>query len=133
LTRDFSSGFIFSASRSSGPGGQNVNKVSSKIELRFQIDGSQLLSDEEKEIIKEKLKNKISNDGYLILSCQTEKSQLQNKEKCIEKFYRLLEKALSKPKTRKPTKPGKQAIRKRLESKKQQSEKKATRSKNIRF
>jgi ribosome-associated protein len=133
LSKDLSSGFIFSASRSSGPGGQNVNKVSSKIELRFHIDNSQQLSDEEKEKIKEKLRNKISNDGYLILSCQTEKSQVQNKEKCIEKFYRLIEKALTKPKIRKPTKPGKQAIRKRLESKKQQSEKKATRSKNIRF
>ncbi|RPH34352.1 MAG: aminoacyl-tRNA hydrolase [Bacteroidales bacterium] len=125
--RDFYSEFTFSASRSGGPGGQNVNKVSSKIELRFNVSESILLSIEEKEIIHVKLANKINNEGELVLVCQTERSQLANKEKVIEKFYSLISKALTTQKKRKPTKVPFKAKAKRLEEKRQKSEKKTLR------
>ncbi len=125
--RDFYSEFKFSASRSGGPGGQNVNKVSSKIELRFNVLESPLLSIGEKEIIQKKLENKINIEGELVLVSQSERSQLANKEKVIEKFYVLISKALTIQKKRKPTKPSKSAKEKRLESKKINSEKKNSR------
>jgi len=125
--RDFSSEFTFATSRSSGPGGQNVNKVNSKVELRFAVDQSTLLSDREKQIILSKLKNRINNDGELIITVQTDRSQLKNKEEAIEKFHELLNKALTPRKPRRATRPTKASIEKRLEIKKQNSEKKALR------
>lgn len=125
----FESEILFSASRSSGPGGQNVNKVSTKVELRFNIPNSNLLSDTEKEILLEKLKNKINNEGDLILVSQEGRSQLKNKEKVLEKFYELIEKTLTPPKKRKPTKPTQASKKKRLEGKKLVSEKKSQRKK----
>ncbi len=127
INRDFSKEFKFSASRSGGPGGQNVNKVSSKIELRFNINESCVLTDEEKEIIIDKLATRINNDGALIIVSQSERSQLGNKEKAVEKFYTLISKALTTPKKRKPTKVPFKAKAKRLEDKRQKSEKKALR------
>jgi len=129
LKISFESEILFSASRSSGPGGQNVNKVSTKVELRFNIPNSNLLSDSEKEILLVKLKNKINNEGDLILVSQEERSQLKNKEKALEKFYELIEKALTPPKKRKPTKPTQASKKKRLEEKKLVSEKKSQRKK----
>lgn len=125
--RDFYSEFKFSASRSSGPGGQNVNKVSSKVELRFNVRDSQLLNDEEKEIIQAKLEKKISIEGFLVIVSQAERSQLANKEKVIEKFYTLISKTLTPQKKRKPTKTPFKARAKRLESKRLKSEKKVLR------
>jgi len=125
--RDFYSEFKFNSSRSSGPGGQNVNKVSSKIELRFNILESVLLTNEEKEIILIKLANKINKEGELILVSQSERSQLGNKEKVIDKFYALIRKALEPKKNRKATKPSKKAKEKRLEGKRLISEKKTLR------
>jgi len=125
--RNFQDEFVFQASRSGGPGGQNVNKVSSKVELRFHIANSVLLNDEEKTIIAEKLINKINNLGELILVSQTERSQLQNKEKVIEKFYLLINKALTPRKKRLNTKPTKASVEKRLESKRVQARIKANR------
>jgi len=125
--RDFSAEFTFTASRSSGPGGQNVNKVSSKIELRFNVPESNLLTEEEKEIIQTKLAAKINSEGELILVAQSERSQLMNKEKVTEKFYLLLTKALTPVKKRKPTKPSRAAREKRLEEKRIRSEKKERR------
>jgi len=124
---DFSREFIFSASRSSGPGGQNVNKVSTKVELRFDIPHSDLLSEEEKEMLMLKLQKKINSDGFLIIVSQSERTQLKNKEKTIEKFYSLVTKALIPEKKRKRTHPGAAAKEKRLEEKKMNSEKKARR------
>lgn len=126
--RDFSSGFNFNASRSSGAGGQNVNKVNTKVELRFDVSGSELLSEEEKNILRDKLANKINENGELIIVSQSERSQLKNKEKVIEKFYILIEKALTPQKKRKATKPTKASREKRLEEKRIKSEKKDRRS-----
>jgi len=125
--KDFSPEFVFQATRSSGPGGQNVNKVSSKVELRFNIWSSALLEEQEKAIIAEKLTNKINKEGELVLVAQTDRSQLKNKEKVIEKFYHLLEKALLPPKKRYKTSPTKASVEKRLESKRVKSTIKASR------
>jgi len=127
--RDFSPEFIITASRSSGPGGQNVNKVSTRIELRFNVLQSTLLTTEEKEIIQNKLASRINSEGEIILVNQTDRSQLNNKEKAIEKFYVLLSKALTPVKKRKPTKPTPAAKEKRLEEKRIRSEKKERRKK----
>ena len=78
---DLSSECIFAASRSSGPGGQNINKVNTKVELRFNITDSKILNDSEKELLLEKLASRINQEGLLILSSQSERSQLKNKEK----------------------------------------------------
>ncbi len=125
--RNFQEEFIFQASRSGGPGGQNVNKVSTKVELRFNVANSALLSDEEKAIIAIKLVNKINNSGELILVSQKERSQLKNKENVIEKFQVLIEKALTPRKKRLSTKPTKASVEKRLESKRVQSKIKSNR------
>ncbi|TRZ72354.1 MAG: aminoacyl-tRNA hydrolase [Bacteroidetes bacterium] len=125
--RDFSREFLFSASRSSGPGGQNVNKVSTKVELRFDILHSILLTEEEKEILLTQLQKKINSEGILIIVSQSERSQLKNKEKTIEKFYALLKKSLTPKKKRKPTKPNVAAKEKRLEEKRINAEKKVRR------
>ena len=126
--RDFSSEFRFSASRSGGPGGQNVNKVSTKVELRFHVTRSNLLSEEEKEMILDKLKSRINAEGELVLASQSERSQLKNKEKVIERFYILITKALTPEKERKHTKPSKASKEKRLKEKKATAEKKKLRS-----
>ncbi len=117
----------FSATRSSGPGGQNVNKVSSKVELRFSVDNSKELEPEEKERLLAKLKTRINSDGELILTAQTERSQLANKEKVMELFFTLIEKSLTIPKSRKKTAPTASSRLKRLESKKITGQKKQLR------
>jgi len=115
--RNFEKEFIFSTSRSSGPGGQNVNKVSTKVELRFSLVPTSVFTAEEKEIIYEKLKNKITRDGELILVSQSERTQLMNKIVVIEKFYDLISRALTVQKKRRSTKPTLSSKIKRLEGK----------------
>jgi ribosome-associated protein len=115
--RNFEAEFIFIASRSSGAGGQNVNKVSSKIELRFNVMESNLLTLEEKEVIISKLGKRISNESFLVIRSQTSRSQLKNKKESIEKFYKLLFKALTPVKKRKKTGPSFASKTKRLDSK----------------
>jgi ribosome-associated protein len=125
--RDFTVELNYSASRSSGPGGQHVNKVSTKMELRFHVESSALLSEEEKILITEKLANRINAAGELVLVSQSERSQLQNKEKVTEKFYSLILRALTPRKKRRPTRPSRASKEERLEIKRQQSEKKERR------
>ncbi|MCX6267530.1 MAG: alternative ribosome rescue aminoacyl-tRNA hydrolase ArfB [Bacteroidetes bacterium] len=125
--RDFIGEMHFSASRSRGPGGQNVNKVSTKMELRFHVASSALLSEEEKILVEDKLASRINAAGELVLVSQSERSQLQNKDKVIEKFYALLTRALTPRKKRKPTRPSRASKEERLEVKRQQSEKKERR------
>ena len=127
LDRDFSGELTFTASRSSGPGGQNVNKVSTKVELRFNVGASKVLTDDEKQLIIEKLQKKINNENELIIVCQSERTQLKNKKKTVEKFYSLLEKALIPKKKRKHTKPSPEVMEKRLELKRLRAEKKELR------
>ncbi len=124
---DFSNELEFKTSRSSGKGGQHVNKVETKVELRFDIDDSSILSDEEKQRIKTKLSNKINKEGILQITSEKESSQSMNKQETIEKFYVLLEKALQKPKKRKPTKRSKKAEERRLKEKEIISKKKQQR------
>ena len=126
---DLSSEFVFQASRSSGPGGQNVNKVNSRVELRFDIPNSVLLSEEQKQVLLNKLASKLTTDGILQLVSQAERSQLMNKEKCVEKFYILIKKALTPQKKRKATRPTKASVEKRIQEKKQTGEKKSLRGK----
>ena len=119
---------IFIVSRSSGPGGQNVNKVNSKVTLRFDVKGSQALNEEEKDILCKKLANRLTKDGVLLLTAQDNRSQLQNKEAVTLKLEQLLSKALEKKKKRKATKPSKGSIQNRITGKKRQGEKKKWRS-----
>lgn len=104
-----------------------MNKVETRVELRFAVDKSVLLSETEKARLYKKLGNGINQEGELQLVCQESRSQLKNKEQCGERFYTLLAKAFTKPKRRKPTKPTKASVRRRLTSKKKQAEKKANR------
>jgi ribosome-associated protein len=120
----FNPEFQFQASRSSGPGGQNVNKVNSKVTLTFNIPNSLLLDDLEKSVIMDKLSNKLDSEGNLQIQAQEKRSQIQNKEIAIRKFYDILSKAFHKKKIRKVSKPSKAAIEKRLKEKKALSEKK---------
>ncbi|WP_295792375.1 alternative ribosome rescue aminoacyl-tRNA hydrolase ArfB [Mucilaginibacter sp.] len=119
------------ASRSGGKGGQNVNKVSSKVELLFSVDNSALFTDDEKAVLNDKLQNRLNKDGLVQIICDEERSQYLNKEKAIERLIVLLTKALHKPKARKPTKVSKAAKAARLESKKINSAKKESRSKRF--
>ena len=117
----------FKTSRSGGAGGQHVNKVSSKVELIFDVDGSAQFTDEQKEIIFLKLANRIDNEGLLHLQCDETRSQLKNKEMVFERFLNLIKLALAPIKKRKPSKPSKASVRKRLDSKKKLSDKKDSR------
>jgi ribosome-associated protein len=119
--RNFEVEFMFSASKSGGPGGQNVNKVNTKVELRFNVISTTLFSDEEKELIFRKLKNKINNDGEIILVSQSERTQLLNKIAVSSKFYDLTAKALTIQQKRVRSRPTFSSKIKRLEEKRKHS------------
>lgn len=117
----------FKAIRSSGSGGQHVNKVSSKVELTFDIEGTFVFSEKQKERLFLKLQNRLTKDGLLILQCDESRSQHKNKEIVIDRFLELIKSALIVPKRRIPTKIPKSVIRKRLKNKRNLSDKKANR------
>ncbi|MEB2783953.1 alternative ribosome rescue aminoacyl-tRNA hydrolase ArfB [Algoriphagus persicinus] len=125
---DFLRELQFITSRSGGAGGQNVNKVETKVQLKFDIPKSLQLNGEEKTLLLDKLKSKTDQEGVLQLQSQEKRSQTQNKELVIRKFEDLMRKAFHKKRIRKATKPKKGAIEKRLKAKKNQAEKKANRS-----
>lgn len=114
----------FKAIRSSGPGGQHVNKVSSKIMLSFNVINSEGLSEDEKELLNKKWKSRLTNLNNLNLSCDENRSQHRNKEIVIERFLTLLKAGLTVPKSRRLTKPRKGSIKRKKESKVKQSQKK---------
>jgi ribosome-associated protein len=116
-SRNLDNEFIFSTSRSSGPGGQNVNKVSTKVELRFNLLSTSGFSKKEKELIFNKLKNKINKESEIILVSQSKRSQLMNKVAVTEKFYELVSEALTIQKRRRSTRPTLSSKIKRLEEK----------------
>lgn len=125
--QDLSREVTFKTSRSGGKGGQNVNKVSSKVEINLNIHASTLFNDEQKAILAEKLANRINSEGILQVITEEDRSQLRNKEKGLEKLIVLLRTALHRPKVRKPTKPGKGVIEKRLKLKQATAVKKINR------
>jgi ribosome-associated protein len=120
---------LFKAVRSSGAGGQNVNKVSSKVVLSFDLKNSQALSEEEKALLETKLSSRLTSENLLILNCDEDRSQLKNKSIVTKRFLDIITAGLVVPKIRKATKIPKSVIRKRIKDKKNVAEIKKTRRK----
>ncbi|SHE59798.1 alternative ribosome rescue aminoacyl-tRNA hydrolase ArfB [Chryseobacterium takakiae] len=125
--KDFSKELSFKTSRSSGAGGQNVNKVETSVTVLWKVSESGFFSDEQKERIHHKLNNRINADGFLFLTVSETRTQLMNKNKAVEKILEIVDKALIIPKKRLATKPSKAQKQKRLDTKKKLSEKKDNR------
>jgi ribosome-associated protein len=121
--------FNYSAVRSGGPGGQHVNKVSSKVVLTFDLINSSGLSDDEKGILQKRLKSKLSKGGFLIIASDDSRSQHKNKELATVKLFKILQNGLLQPKARRSTKASKSSIKKRLETKKKHAQIKNLRKK----
>lgn len=121
----------YKASRSGGKGGQNINKVASKVELLFSVSNSALFSDEEKKLLNDKLHTRFNKDGLIQIICDEERSQYLNREKALERLIVLLTKALHKPKARKATKVSKAEKTARLEKKRINADKKQSRKKDF--
>jgi ribosome-associated protein len=125
--KNFSKELSFRTSRSSGAGGQNVNKVETAVTVLWKVDSSEFFNDDEKILIQDKLKNKINAEGFLFLTVSESRTQLMNKNKAIEKMIEIVNKALVIPKKRTATKPSRAQKQKRLDGKKKLSDKKENR------
>lgn len=126
---DLTSEIKFQTTRSGGKGGQNVNKVETAVIAYFNIAGSQLLTEEQKTVVQEKLFNRINAEGSLVIKAQTHRTQLQNKEEAVKKVNELVMASLKKKKLRIATKPSKAAKERRVEGKKRNAEVKMARKK----
>ncbi len=124
---DLSNEVKYKTARSSGPGGQNVNKVNTKVSILFNVNESELLSRPQKIIIFNKLKSRINKDGFIIINCEKTRSQLKNKEMALSSLHDLINRTLTPEKKRISTKPTKASKLKRLQNKKLLSDKKANR------
>ncbi|WP_234111195.1 alternative ribosome rescue aminoacyl-tRNA hydrolase ArfB [Chryseobacterium sp. R2A-55] len=125
--KNFSAELAYKTSRSSGAGGQNVNKVETSVTVMWKVSESEFFSNEEKNLISAKLKNRINSEGILQLTVSENRTQIQNKKIATERIVEMVNKALFKPKPRKATKPSKAQIAKRIENNKKLSEKKESR------
>jgi ribosome-associated protein len=124
---------VFTAARSSGSGGQKVNKVSSKVSLAFDVNSSDTLDEDQKRLILEKLANRVNKNGLLQISSESERTQWMNKKAVTARFSLLVRQALAPERKRVATKPTFTSIQKRLEEKKRKSDKKRFRSRDIDF
>lgn len=127
--QDLSKEISFKTSRSGGKGGQNVNKVETSVEGYFHVASSILLDESQKELVTQKLANRINAEGFLQVRSQTHRTQLANKEEVVKKMNELVEKALQKPKKRVATRPSKASKQKRADSKIKNAQKKEGRQK----
>jgi len=126
-TEQILSELTFKAVRSSGPGGQHVNKTASKVEVSFSIATSQGITESEKELLEKRLQSKLTSEGIILLQCGETRSQHRNKKLVIDRLLELLQQNLKVNKVRKKSKPSKSAIEKRIKAKKEQALKKASR------
>jgi ribosome-associated protein len=124
---------IFDFARSSSSGGQNVNKVSSKVQIKWDLDNSLIFNPEQKLKIKKALKNNITKEGFVFLDSEVYREQLKNKIAVVEKLNSLITNALKVVKHRKPTRPSISSKEKRISDKKQLSTKKQSRQNLINF
>ena len=125
--KDFTKELTYKTSRSSGAGGQNVNKVETAVTVTWKVSDSEFFNERQKDLILEKLKNRINLEGFLFLSVSESRTKKKKKKIAIEKILDLVDKALFIPKFRAKTKPTKSSIEKRIQQKKQNSDKKENR------